>query len=163
MRGIYDGLQADLELIKKLYLQRDYSRKMMCFYCGALQWVYTGWDPEGLPNDPALLYTNFGEQALHRTPREGARALPPSEAYLLPAAHFAAQATYGEDDEEWEDMDDEMLAEQEEEESRAKDHEFEARMPEEPQKSVCYKVKQTATRKGTRLVSRPEEFATPTG
>lgn len=84
-------------------------------------------------------------------------------AYLLPAAHFAAQATYGEDDEEWEDMDDEMLAEQEEEESRAKDHEFEARMPEEPQKSVCYKVKQTATRKGTRLVSRPEEFATPTG
>ncbi|CAE7387680.1 clh-3 [Symbiodinium sp. CCMP2592] len=88
---------------------------------------------------------------------------PQVTAYLLPAAHFAAQATYGEDDEEWEDMDDEMLAEQEEEESRAKDHEFEARMPEEPQKSVCYKVKQTATRKGTRLVSRPEEFATPTG
>ena len=44
----------------------DYSRKMVCFYCSALQWVYTGPDPDGLPNDPALLYTSFGEQARHR-------------------------------------------------------------------------------------------------
>ncbi|OLP92883.1 hypothetical protein AK812_SmicGene25264 [Symbiodinium microadriaticum] len=30
------------------------------------QWVYENGDPDGAPNDPNLLYTNFGHQALHR-------------------------------------------------------------------------------------------------
>ena len=32
----------------------------------ALQWIYEDEDPDGLPNDPELLYTNFGSQAKHR-------------------------------------------------------------------------------------------------
>ena len=99
-RGIFDGIQADLEFVKKiLFLQRnstgfskpystwiettlctprqlyrnkgDYSRKQCCFLCGALQWIYEHGDPTGLPNDPNLLYTNFGPQALHRTTLPG--------------------------------------------------------------------------------------------
>ena len=86
--GVLDGIQADLEFIKKvLFLQRnlvgflcgiyrtdftvsaiqgDYTRKQCCFLCGALQWIYRHGDPDGLPNDPSLLYSNFGEEAAHR-------------------------------------------------------------------------------------------------
>ena len=49
-----------------LQIQGDYTRKQCCFLCGALQWIYRHGDPDGLPNDPSLLYSNFGEEAAHR-------------------------------------------------------------------------------------------------
>ena len=77
----------------KSVISGDYGRKMMCFYCQvfliahisfqitptdklvvpstnnrpeALQWTYEYGDPDDLPNDPELLYTNFGRAAKHR-------------------------------------------------------------------------------------------------
>jgi len=74
-------------------------------------------------------------------------------AYLLPAAQHAVESTYGTDeaDEPLEDEDEEAM-----------NHAFEAE-EDEPSSTVCYRVEQPVDGKDTKLLSRPEKFATPTG
>lgn len=79
-------------------------------------------------------------------------------AYLLPAAQHAVEATYGTDEEGTLQVDDEDWEDTEE---RAKDHTFEAE-DDEPTSSVCYRVETVVDRKDTKLLSRPEKYATPT-
>jgi len=81
-------------------------------------------------------------------------------AYLLPAAQHAVEATYGTDEEGTVQVDDEDWEDDTEE--RAKDHTFEAE-DDEPTSSVCYRVETVVDRKDTKLLSRPEKYATPTG
>ncbi|CAK9099812.1 DEAD-box ATP-dependent RNA helicase 16 [Durusdinium trenchii] len=76
-------------------------------------------------------------------------------AYMLPAAHCACERTFGvptaEEDEDEEGGDADF-----------KDHLFEVE-DDEPSSSVCYKVLHPADGNTTKLLSRPEKYATPTG
>eukprot|EP00913_Durusdinium_trenchii_P035912 g33603.t1 len=66
-------------------------------------------------------------------------------AYMLPAAHCACERTFGEGGD-----------------ADFKDHLFEVE-DDEPSSSVCYKVLHPADGNTTKLLSRPEKYATPTG
>ncbi|CAJ1432155.1 unnamed protein product, partial [Effrenium voratum] len=83
-------------------------------------------------------------------------------AYLLPAAHVAVERTYGEDAQD-EDLDEEVLAAQAEASEHTKAHAWKEELDDEPSTSVCYRVERTVDPRETRLASRPEKYATPTG